>query len=456
MGQNLRDRLLAHLRAGDLFDRPGLALLAVSGGPDSVALLDLCRSLAPTLGLDIEVGHVDHGIAAESGAVADQVTALAERYGVHCHRVELHLSPSTSETLARRERYRALRRLQRDRGARYLVTAHHADDQAETVLHRLLKGTGMAGLAGIPARGPRGLVRPLLPFTRAELSDWLERRGAELDGPLPVYQDPANREPRHERSWLRHHLLPQLRQRFGERVDRRLLDVARHAADDRRAWAALLRSLPELEFRANEERAEVARSPLARYDKTLSEAILRALAREAGCVVGPRRAARLRAFALAAPSGRVLELGGGWEAEVAFDRVRIVPAAGAREAHGAVECGAADAGRVRWHDWEVVWRRGRAGRTTRRSFSTWITPGVSTVRGVATSDRLIPLGGVGRRKVRRLLMEARVPFRERDAYPVLVRGADVLWVPGVCRARAAVPRPGEPALRVEIRADRDR
>jgi tRNA(Ile)-lysidine synthetase-like protein len=142
-----------------------------------------------------------------------------------------------------------------------------------------------------------------------------------------------------------------------------------------------------------------------------------------------------------------MELGGGFEAEVSFDRVRIAGAV-PREAASAVSLGVPDHGAVQWGSWTFTWRTEAAEETTRESAETWVTTGTLTVRGVGQGDRLIPLGGVGRRKVRRLLMEARVPMTERGAYPVLVRGSHVLWLPAVCRSRADIPRAGEPALRI--------
>lgn len=438
---DLPQRLRAHVRDAGLFPEPGLALLAVSGGPDSMALLDLCADFREALGLALAVAHVDHGIHAASAAVARDVAAQADRYGVPCHTVRLELGAEATETEARRARYRALRGLQRDLGARYLVTGHHADDQIETVLYRVLRGSGVAGLAGIPATGAGGLVRPLLPFTHRELQDWVRRRA------LPAHADPANLDPRHDRSWVRQHLLPELRGRFGD-VDDRLLEVASDAARHRRAWSAMLRGLPGLIVSRAEGWIEVARPPLQEYHKTLSEVLLRAAAREVGCRVGPRRAARLLRFSLEGRSGRSLDLGEGWHAELVFDRVRILRASERQDPGGARElCG--DEGALRFGTWQLQWRREVAGRIERRSLVTWAPVHHLAIRAWMPGDRMVPLGGVGRRKVRRLLMEARIPFRERRTYPLLVRGDEILWIPGVCRSAVATPDPGAPALRVE-------
>src|SRR5206468_5305850 len=209
---SLLSHLRTHLARTRLLGEPGVALVAVSGGADSVALLDLLHTLAPELGLSLVVAHVDHGIRSDSGAVARAVGELAERYELPFEVGELSLGPDATETVARRARYAWLGDVKRRRRARYLVTAHHRDDQVETILLRVLKGSAPAGLAGIPARARGGTVRPLLPFTKAELGAYAAERA------LPAHDDPANRDPRHLRSWLRVALLPLLAGRLGPTV----------------------------------------------------------------------------------------------------------------------------------------------------------------------------------------------------------------------------------------------
>jgi tRNA(Ile)-lysidine synthetase-like protein len=220
-----------------------------------------------------------------------------------------------------------------------------------------------------------------------------------------------------------------------------------------------LRALPDLDFKAGHTHVEVARAPLQRYDKALSEGLLRALAREVGCVLGPRRAVLLHAFAKGSSSGRRMELGSGWEAELAFDRLRVVSGSvggGATHESEPAVWGERESGCVRWCGWEFTWSRAEVGQMSRGSFTTWAKPGMGEVRLPRAGDRLVPLGGVGRRKVRRLLMEARIPARERHLYPVVVQGSDVIWIPGICRSAGSVPRAGETAVRLDARTtDRD-
>src|SRR3989454_6220489 len=223
----LLDRFRAHLDRARLFPAPGTAVLAVSGGRDSVALLDLMRAVAPGRGLSLVVAHADHGIQTDSRLVGEAVSRLAQSCGVAFELGELHLGSDATETAGRRARYAWLAVVRQAPAAPQLVTAHHSDDQIETILLRVLRGSGPAGLAGMPARGRGGLVRPLLPFTRAELA----AHGAESG--LPFHDDPANLDPRHLRSWVRVELLPQLAARVGSRVRADILRLGRTAATDR-------------------------------------------------------------------------------------------------------------------------------------------------------------------------------------------------------------------------------
>src|SRR2546428_40316 len=173
----LLERLRAHLDGARLFRARGPAVLAVSGGLDSVALLDLMHSVAPERGLLLVVAHADHGIQMESGKVGRMVRRLAATYAVPFELGELNLGPDATETAARRARYAWLTEVQRGHAARYLVTAHHADDQVETILLPVLQGSAPAGLAGMSAPGRRGLPRPVRACQRARPPAVLSRPG---------------------------------------------------------------------------------------------------------------------------------------------------------------------------------------------------------------------------------------------------------------------------------------
>jgi tRNA(Ile)-lysidine synthase len=339
----------------------------------------------------------------------------------------LELGPDAGETRAREERYAWLEAARVGNEARYIVTAHHADDQAETVLMRVLEGSGPAGLAAMaPVSG--ALVRPLLPFRRAQLAAYLEERG------LTGWIDPANSDPRHLRSWTRTQLLPLVRSRLPD-VDHRLLRLARHAREDRAAWDAVLDLLPGLDLQVEAEGISVAAPALAGYDSELAQAVLLAAARRVGCRLVPSRIGRVLDLLEGGASGSRVPLGGRWMAELAFGRLRIAPLDEATGLHPWTLEGQSGEGvwgrwRFRWEPATAPARQGRAG------LSAWFTPDPLVVRAWSAGEKLRPLGGAGHRLVVRCFQELRVPRGWRSSWPVLAENDEVLWIPGVCRSDA--------------------
>jgi len=416
------------------------ALVAVSGGPDSVVLLHLLVATRELHQLDLVVAHFDHGIHPASADVALGVRALAARYGLPYEQGHTSLGAGAGETAARAARYAWLEATRFQLGAELVITAHHADDQVETVLMRALKGSGPAGLAGITAR--RGvLVRPLLPFRRAAILRYLRAEG------LAAWGDPANQDPRHLRSWLRGDVLPALRARL-PRVDHALLQLGRQAARARAAWSSVLNLLPGLEFRLEDDGFSVAARTLSGYDSALGESVLMSAARRVGCRLGPTRAGRVLQLVGRGVSGARAPLGAGWTAELAFDRLMVTrdePDAGRPTwpLEGA-------AGEAAWGRWRVRWSREPAPeRQDRAGLAAWFAPGPLFIRTWSAGERLRPLGGTGRRLLVRCFQDARVPRSRRAGWPVLAGPGGVVWIPGVSRSDALLPEPGTEAVRVD-------
>jgi tRNA(Ile)-lysidine synthase len=434
---DLPARFRAHLASLALPSGP--ALVAVSGGLDSVVLLDLLhRTEAPTR--QLVVAHADHGIHPRSASVAAEVAGLAAGLGLRCEIERLELGSAAGETSARAARYRWLFALRERLAAAVVFTAHHADDQVETVLMRALEGSGPAGLAGMRAVSG-AVVRPLLPFRRRDLASYARARG------LPVWVDPANSDPAHLRSWIRCDLLPVIRKRLPN-VDERLRRLGSQAARERAALDAVLDLLPGLDPRAEEGGISVAAVPLAAYDTALAQTVIIAAARRAGFPVGPARADRARRLAAAGASGREIPLGRGWRAEVSFGRLRIVRST--PEPAGTVPL-EGDRGEALWGEWRIRWRLDAAPeRQDRASRTAWFSADGLVVRTWQPGDRVRPLAGAGRRLVVRCFQEARVPRRSRAEWPVLAAPDMVVWIPGVCRSDALLPPAGAEALRVDV------
>ena len=222
-------------RAADALRGHGKLGLAVSGGPDSLALLLLAAAALPG---EVEAATVDHGLRAASGEEAAFVADLCRRLGVpHAIlRAEVDRGRASLQRAAREARYRALGAWLAARSIETLATAHHADDQAETLVMRLIRGAGIGGLAGIRAKlvlpmpGSEAIVvRPLLGWRRAEL-----RAIVEAAGIRPV-DDPSNADPRYDRARVRAQLA---RSRWLEPLGLARSAAALAEADAALDWAA--------------------------------------------------------------------------------------------------------------------------------------------------------------------------------------------------------------------------
>jgi tRNA(Ile)-lysidine synthase len=207
-------------------------LLAVSGGIDSSVLAHALASVAGIRGLELVIGHVNHGLRGDSSqADARAVRELSEALNLRFEVASADPRPllaggssrdrPTLQEAARNLRYEALRSMARRCGAERIATAHTADDQAETVLMRLMRGTGPDGLGGIPERSPDGVVvRPLLRVSRDEIETYAECHGVRWR------EDASNESSDYTRNRLRKHWLPDLAREFNPRLLRVVADLA--------------------------------------------------------------------------------------------------------------------------------------------------------------------------------------------------------------------------------------
>jgi tRNA(Ile)-lysidine synthase len=223
------ERFLDREAVGD-----GSVLVAVSGGPDSVALLLALHAIGAARGLRVVAGHLNHSLrGSESDGDQQFVEALCAGLAIECHAVRLDVRQFAAqcgenlEATARKLRYDWLGRLAMKLGARWVATGHTADDQAETVLHHLFRGAGLRGLRGIARRrlltDGVELIRPLLRVTREQVLEYLEVRDVH------ARTDSSNADLRLTRNRIRHELLPHLRAEYSPAITEHLCQVAEHA-----------------------------------------------------------------------------------------------------------------------------------------------------------------------------------------------------------------------------------
>ena len=305
---------------------------------------------------------------------------------------------------------------------------------------RVIRGSGPAGLAGMARRRGR-ILRPLLPFRRAELARHL------LEIRQAGWEDPANADLRHLRSWLRRQVMPLLSDRLPDVTDR-LIQVTHQASLDRAGWDEVLDVVAGLDYRPEADGASASLTALDGVGDKLLSCLVMAIARRSNFSVGPTRASRVVELIRQGRSGAQVPLGSGWAAERSFDRLHLVgPSMEAVRAELEL---AGSAGIAGWADWRFTWQLDTAPAQQERTAATaWFEPQRLLVRACRSGERLSPLRGRGRRLIVRCLQEARVPRSRRNRWPALEHDGAVVWVPGVCRSDRLVPPPGAEALRVD-------
>jgi tRNA(Ile)-lysidine synthase len=398
-------------------------LLAVSGGRDSMALMEMLarHSFASVRA----VATFDHGTGAHAAEASALAAARARELGFTTvtGRAEEELR---SEAELRRARLTFLYRESRRLAAR-LTTAHTEDDQLETIVIRILRGAGARGLAGLYA--DTGIVRPFLGVTRMAVANWAEAQR------LTWVEDPSNRSLRFLRNRVRLELLPALEGAHAG-FGREMLMLAHRAAELRAAVDAhASRVIPGT---IENGTLIVAREALLQYDSQGLALLWPALAARVGVTLDRRGTARLAAFTIEGRSGGRVQLSGGVEVVRHREELRMRPVVPA--AQGPVRplvAGTMIGG----------WRFVTEGREQGLWSAELPADQKLYVRCWTQGDRMIPLGEDAPRRLKGLFRDAGVDAAARRGWPVVLADGEIVWVPGVRRSPAAAVRSGRPVVR---------
>ncbi len=229
--RTLRERAL--VEAGDH------VLVACSGGPDSTVLLHVLHRLRADVAITLCAASIDHGLRAESASEVAKVREFANTLGIpfRSERIEVPREGASIQGRARELRYQALHEIAHEVHATRIAVGHTQDDQAETVLSRMLRGAGLRGLSGIEPRRADGVIRPLFDCRRADVLAYAEERS------LPFIEDPSNHQRTYTRVRIRHEVLPTLL-REDPRVVEHLCAIGDEAAELNAAFDAEVPELP--------------------------------------------------------------------------------------------------------------------------------------------------------------------------------------------------------------------
>ncbi|HHY15063.1 MAG TPA: tRNA lysidine(34) synthetase TilS [Firmicutes bacterium] len=425
------ERSLDHLALGT----EEHVLIAVSGGPDSMALLHLFARWDKNR---IGVFHLNHRFRPEAEAEARFVADYAAGLGIPAHITSydinryLEQSGESKQQGARRIRYRLLRTCAEKEGYGCIALGHHGDDQAETVLMRLLRGSGLQGLGGIPPRrGP--FIRPLLAVCKTDIIKYCQTFK------VPYVEDASNWEPVYVRNKIRHELLPLLAREYNPEITKQLMQLAALARQDdlelQRQAGAICRQHSVWDW----GQLRLKRAVFTDLSPAMQRRVLRTLLanyrghlRRIGfkhIEIWRRKLLADSAFRLSLPDVSVSATAdfifvGEFKGRAWQPQVLAVPgevAAGPFTIRAELFTAAELPGRAPFSedfDWEGLARP-------------------LVVRPRRDGDRLHPFGAQGTKKVKDLLIEARIPAERRDFIPLVCDRQDILWIPTVRRGRSA-------------------
>jgi tRNA(Ile)-lysidine synthase len=324
-------RVAATISKYGLFSAGNRVGVAVSGGADSVALLHCLVELAPRLGIELAVVHLNHLLRgpeadADEQFVADLAHSLRLRF--FTRRVDVQAEARRAgdnlEQTARRLRYQWFTELIAQGHSAKIATGHTCSDQAETVLFRLLRGAGSAGLAGIRPVVEPGVVRPLLEVSRSDIVAYLRRHGWSWR------EDSTNQQTELDRNRIRHQLLPVLCRDWNPRLGEALAQMAQWAQGEEDYWSAVVADLAARHIRDDGSAVELEAGALAELPEAAQRRLLRAaMERVRGDLSGVdfRHIEALRALAASGRGGGGLDLPG-VQARRSFDRLRLLKPAG--------------------------------------------------------------------------------------------------------------------------------
>ncbi len=446
----------ALLRAGE---RVGVA---VSGGADSVALLRLLLDMAERLGLVLSVVHFNHKLRGTASERDEKfVAGLAEKFGLPLHLgrgdvgKKAKQEKANLEDAARRARYEFFRKLTEGGLVDCVATAHTAEDQAETVLAHILRGTGLAGLGGIHPTTRDGIVRPLLGVRRADLRKFLRTKRQTWR------EDATNRDTSRQRARMRKKLLPLLEKEFNPRAVEHLAELANAAREDEALIEGFFETCGVAKLKCEDGRVTITAHdtqwPFALpvrevANRALGKRLVRKAFERLSSKSGQltlRHVEQVLELAESGENGKLLQLPG--EVDVRRDDDALVFLARRGKAKSSREysyevsregsetrVAVKEIGcviRIRSIDWPHAGREtiksGEAALDREKLRGEWV------LRSLRPGDRMRAVGHRNAHKLKRLLSEKRVSRWDREGWPVLECGKNIVWARGLVSADCA-------------------
>ena len=446
----MREKVEQFCRQHKLLPDGSRILVACSGGADSLALLDILKQLAPSHQWQIFAAHYEHGIRGEESlADAAFVADFCRLHQIPCF-VEHGQVPQaakengqTLEQAARSLRYAFLQRICREQKLDFIAVAHHADDQAETVLMRILRGTGIKGISAMrPASGKNAcLVRPLLGQNKADILEYCHQQG------LAFREDATNFAADCTRNRLRLELLPQLRKAYNPEISRVLCQLAEVAAEEE----DFLQAEVDRCWSAGDYVQQDGRALVQQTAATLHPALQRGLIRRlwenttgSALDLTYQQTESIRRLLLQGTTSSQQELSHGYTAHLAYGYLTIDQAlsGGPMEKRESLPETVLDISRTTdWGRYQLVaeWRDSISLHTLPHEL--YLYPqnfsGELVLRTRRPGDFIqLP---AGRKTLKKLMIDDKIPQAERDKIPLLAMGSEIIWMIGRRRSARCLP-----------------
>ncbi|MDD5558682.1 tRNA lysidine(34) synthetase TilS [Candidatus Methylomirabilis sp.] len=442
----MRDALLH--RAQETIDRHRMlvagemVVLAVSGGVDSMVMLNLLLRLRIRYHISLHVAHLNHDLrGAESAEAADFVRRQCEAYQIPVTittadgRALRERGVGSLQAAARDLRYRFLEQVANERGADSIAVGHHRDDQAETVLMNLLRGSGVRGLGGIPPVRGR-IIRPLIDCSREEIERYARKER------IPYVEDSSNRSLSYGRNRIRLELLPRLAKRYNPRIVHALANTARILeAEDTLLNAIVEQELGTVLLSRSREELVLSIPRMATLPTALRWRIIRRSAeylRDSRAGLTFQQILLIDRLLLTEGAQGTIQASGGLRARRAG--AGIVLSVGEGQVRGRISSFPLavpgltvipDSPLILRSDLLEEWSRSEPPPDTWTALLDADCTGKELhVRGWEEGDRFVPLGMDGRKKLQDFFVDAKVPRNQRGNIPLVVSGGQIVWVVG--------------------------
>lgn len=436
----LLERVEGYILKNGLILPGNTVVIGFSGGPDSLCLSDILRRLSDKHGWRIILAHFDHQLRGEASREdARFCREWAQSKGLDFRTVarniaaEARATGESTELAARRCRYAFFAQIQSETGAQRIALGHHQDDQAETVLMRLIRGTGVDGLAGMRPLRRDGVIRPLLAEPRSEIMEYCSQEV------LTPRIDHTNMENRYTRNGLRLEVLPLLAERYNPRIAEALCRTAAQAAEDSDCLNQMADAFIAEQGRATSGYLELPAESLSEQPAAIQKRVLRnAVRRVMGSaenlesehleqirkLLSPSQTGKQTLFcgARIQRNYEVLTIREDKAAPV-FEEVKIRPAPSVVKAFG----GRFVLRAVTRKQWETSMNRGPGIIVIDAD----AIQGSLCVRQRRPGDVMIPLGMKGFKKIKNVMIDLKIPRDIRDTVPVLCDAEKIIWIAGV-------------------------